>query len=839
MSNRGNNAPSMDYFEMRRRHEEFKRRQREKSMSESGPEQQQPSRTPQKTAQPAAPACGVKVTRDEVAAQSVPSGVERVEPDISEAPPIVDEAVSNICDRNPAADVPSDGAAPEAAESDSYEDSSDSDEFFDENIEEGEDSLNPFSTFIHAFHRFQSRLKNRRSGDGDGEVFDEEDFDGELLSEDGEILPKKRRFPFSFKKIKQDYVDYDDSDFADEEGDPALSLPIDSSIESDDVLFVDSVEAHPSVLFDSDATDADNPESASEICDLDSVDSEDGIEAFDGPDIREDFEDFENNSENEPADEYEDDFFDDEAASEPSALKRFISLFIVKEEDELPLKRNRKKTVAEDYYVDESRISDDNPINVDYSEVTFDDASDLYYDYETAEVEGIKGGSDMDENNRLDREAIAQLEAGLETSGMTRRQRRELAERMAAEKSAVGTDQNSQCTAQPDCPAAVPAESVVTDTAVDMPSPAEIKLSSNNPFPIADLHPSHRMPETDLLFADKVEDLSDGIVEIDDVSVNKSTAIPDMPALDTFVDEPTRAFKPLSKTTVMTADNSSDMDEFNFDEDEMPEEENPKRGLFSLFSRKKEAVASENEDEENAVFEDEEELENDNAPSSRRGLFGIKSRVESRRAKAVEDEDDDGDDYDDDDYDDDDYDEDDYDDDDYDEDDYDDDDYDDYDDGESFARPIIGFFKVLFGFILVLLIFIFTLNFLDYFNVFSLDSLFERHYNKVPGLLDTLFPSHNLKRLVAPTETITAIDPLNDGSVQDTDISTPELTADPSAFAAPIASAVATATADMNAVSDSSVGFGSDDLEAGSFNENIESTQTFGDADQAQTQVVG
>ena len=60
----------------------------------------------------------------------------------------------------------------------------------------------------------------------------------------------------------------------------------------------------------------------------------------------------------------------------------------------------------------------------------------------------------------------------------------------------------------------------------------------------------------------------------------------------------------------------------------------------------------------------------------------------------------------------------------------------------------------------MVLLVVFALNFLDFFNVLSLDNLFEQHYNKAPAVFDTLFPSHNLKQMNAPGETISAIDPL-------------------------------------------------------------------------------
>ena len=42
--------------------------------------------------------------------------------------------------------------------------------------------------------------------------------------------------------------------------------------------------------------------------------------------------------------------------------------------------------------------------------------------------------------------------------------------------------------------------------------------------------------------------------------------------------------------------------------------------------------------------------------------------------------------------------------------------------------------------------------------------MFEHHYNKAPAVFDTLFPSHNLKRLNAPEEAITAADPIENAA---------------------------------------------------------------------------
>jgi len=173
-------------------------------------------------------------------------------------------------------------------------------------------------------------------------------------------------------------------------------------------------------------------------------------------------------------------------------------------------------------------------------------------------------------------------------------------------------------------------------------------------------------------------------------------------------------------------------------------------------------MSEEHEEYEEVLSEEEYEEEEPVEKKPRRNLFAKKSRAVKYDEDEEElDEDEDEFDEEEDDYDDeDDYDEyDDFD----DEDDYDDydDDEDDFEDGRPLGIRIIGFFKGLFAFILCVLIVVFALNFLDYFNVLSLDSVFEHHYNKAPAVFDTLFPSHNLKKLIKPGETIEAIEPID------------------------------------------------------------------------------
>ena len=92
------------------------------------------------------------------------------------------------------------------------------------------------------------------------------------------------------------------------------------------------------------------------------------------------------------------------------------------------------------------------------------------------------------------------------------------------------------------------------------------------------------------------------------------------------------------------------------------------------------------------------------------------------------------------------------------------DDYDDESEG-SFGHAITGFFKGLLAFVLILLVIVFALNALDFFNVVSLDNVYEKYYDKAPGVFDTLFPAHGLKDSGESTATMTATDPSQDAVV--------------------------------------------------------------------------
>ena len=62
----------------------------------------------------------------------------------------------------------------------------------------------------------------------------------------------------------------------------------------------------------------------------------------------------------------------------------------------------------------------------------------------------------------------------------------------------------------------------------------------------------------------------------------------------------------------------------------------------------------------------------------------------------------------------------------------------------------------------MLLVIVFALNALDFFNIVPLDGMFDRYYDKAPGVFDKLFPSHDLKALNKPTSSMTVVDPAQD-----------------------------------------------------------------------------
>ena len=294
----------------------------------------------------------------------------------------------------------------------------------------------------------------------------------------------------------------------------------------------------------------------------------------------------------------------------------------------------------------------------------------------------------MDEMKKPVSDTIQQMAEGLETSGMSRRERRERAMRLAAEEAARKAAEEAQSAPEP-----VEEAPVVTPLFAD-----EIAA----PAPEKEIEPEE----------------------------------------EPVVEEPTREFTPVSlraleedKQPIFNLDDEDEDfdeedadDDYDDEEDEDDEDDEPRRGFFAkLRGRRRDEDEDEDDededdddlddddddyDDEDDDEDDEDEDDEDDRPAkSRRGLFGFRKKADYDD----DDDDDDDDDYDDDEDDDDEEDDEDEDDDDeYDE--YEDDDeYDSYDDDRvhrSFGYHFVGVMKWVLRIIFVLLVCVIVLNFL-------------------------------------------------------------------------------------------------------------------------------
>ena len=169
MSNKRDIEPSLDYFELRRRHEEYKNSQRQvkpqpaaEAAEDAEATQSSPEALPVETARPE------------------PVAVEPEDVDIDAAPVAGDAADAG-------------GALPvrdELPEDDFVEESFDDD--FDDAADVGSDAdnPNPFDSFIHAFKGIRGRLSGRFGRGKADEVYDDEyedDFDEMMMIDDDEF----------------------------------------------------------------------------------------------------------------------------------------------------------------------------------------------------------------------------------------------------------------------------------------------------------------------------------------------------------------------------------------------------------------------------------------------------------------------------------------------------------------------------------------------------------------------------------------------------------------------------------------------------------------------------
>ena len=136
----------------------------------------------------------------------------------------------------------------------------------------------------------------------------------------------------------------------------------------------------------------------------------------------------------------------------------------------------------------------------------------------------------MSDLNNVNTELTDALAAGLETSGMSRRERRELAQRMAAEKAAA--EQAARAEAEALEADAKQAGEAAAQQAGEVAQAVEAEIAEK------------------ALEADAIQDVSSGIVNIE----------PAQDAYDAIMDEPTREYKTVSKATL--DDLMQDMEKF-------------------------------------------------------------------------------------------------------------------------------------------------------------------------------------------------------------------------------------------------------------------------------------
>ena len=407
MSNKREIEPSLDYFELRRRHEEYKNSQRQKDAPEA-------SSAP--LAEPASPAAPItrETTTPQEASAPVAQPASAVDSSIVESSPVVEPATQEVPAESPVTEAsapePEDVSAelelsdnPEswAAPSDErdVEDAAllddalpDDDEQEDE--EAAADNPNPFDPFIHAFKGIRGKLAGRF-----GRRRQEEDYEDDEYPDDDENID-----------------DRIDEAQATESGSAPVNAPESNAAEDaprEDAPVEDVLDEASTAQVAPSALKADNPGDD---------DSDDGVE------------------------DYEDDNFEDEAPEKVSGFKKFMRLFVVRIDDDEEFGNESPDDVEYEDEDEDIAFVDDDAGNVTTGTVTTQEAPTAGVDLRSEEtvwaapaVQDNEGGPDMSDLNNVNTELTDALAAGLETSGMTRRQRRELAQRLAAEKAAAAS----------------------------------------------------------------------------------------------------------------------------------------------------------------------------------------------------------------------------------------------------------------------------------------------------------------------------------------------------------------------------------------------------------------
>ena len=746
MFNRRDTSPTYDYEELQRRHAEFKERKRQEMSKKDSP-----AEAP--AAPGKAPAC----------AESAQEPIVPAEPEITFEPEIIPE--ENLSFENadipqeipvdpgveaPAAETVEDTLADDVPpgdeitfdEEDAYsEEEYPEEEYAEEAYEDEGDprqNPNPFDSFFSVFAKIKGKFSKKKAAAEEDEYYGYEDeFSEENLPADDSDIPEG---------------EYD--------GEPAEDQP-EEVYAGEDIPEEEYVEEAPvsrRIRFGRRREAA--PADESEIYTGEDAAEDIAEDVIAGDGYAEDTDAYNDNYDDagydEDAEAYEDyadeeygDEFDSEAPAEKKIGKfgRFMRLFVVPvdEDEDEPSGENWDETAYDDGdYPEEDYGSDYDP-SADLPEYAYQEntvTEQIRQSTEPAE-DAIEGGLDnMADQNRINPELSRTLAADLENPGMSRRERRELAARLAAEEAARKAEEEKMFADVEDAAPAEDASESITELFVEEP-----------------------------LEADVVEDVASGIVEIKEVAE---------PSIDvSVVDEPTREFKPVSKMsfdefmdTVEKQDEEEAEEEAEEEEEEV--EEKPRKGLFGRRKSKKVVEEYDDEEDEEDYDDDEDEEEEEVEEKPRKGLFG---RRKSKKVveEEYDDEDEDYEDEDEEDYEDEEeeeevpvkrsrksrrekrrsrrdrYDDDeDYDDeDDYDayddEEEYDDeyeDDYEEYDDdedydegGSSFGRSILRFFIVIISLVLIFAILLLGANILNVIDVISLTPLADRLPEQVSDIL--------------------------------------------------------------------------------------------------------
>ena len=190
MSNRQDSSPSLDYFELRRRHEEYKNRERQLAREKSAEKPESARVRPQAPLTQTEPAVQTESAAQAVADQArkaqetAAQAVEPVlEPDSVQDTVagesfdgFLDQEVEDVYDagRDAANNIGPDRREPEDdyPDDDYPDDDYPEDDYGDEDVPDDGDNPNPFDSFIRAFKGLKGRI-GRRKGEAEEDDGDE------------------------------------------------------------------------------------------------------------------------------------------------------------------------------------------------------------------------------------------------------------------------------------------------------------------------------------------------------------------------------------------------------------------------------------------------------------------------------------------------------------------------------------------------------------------------------------------------------------------------------------------------------------------------------------------